>query len=130
MNCPPRPAITNVNTPVTTRAPKMLSPTRRRNADKPRSRSSASIEPAVTVSSLSDKTGSALLRAPPRQSVNDLLNGLLVRALGPVAATLVVEAFVAGQRACRAFQTAFALVYMLVIHAGLSWFESMILIGA
>jgi hypothetical protein len=71
-----------------------------------------------------------LLRAPPWDGVNDLFNGVFCGAFGVVAATLVFEAFVAGQRACRFFQSAFAWVYMLVIHADLSWFESMISIGA
>jgi hypothetical protein len=69
-----------------------------------------------------------LLGAAPWEGVNDLVQGLICGAFGLVAATLVLEVVVAGQRACRFFERAFALVYMLVIHADLSWFELMILI--
>jgi hypothetical protein len=69
-----------------------------------------------------------LLGAAPWEGVNDLVKGFFCGAFGLVAATLVLEVVVAGQRARRFFETVFALVYMLVIHADLSWFELMILI--
>jgi hypothetical protein len=69
-----------------------------------------------------------LLGAAPWEGVNDLVKGFFCGAFGLGAATLVLEVVVAGQRPRRFFETAFVLVYMLVIHADLSWFELMILI--
>jgi hypothetical protein len=69
-----------------------------------------------------------LLGAAPWEGVNDLVKGFLCGAFGLVAATLVLEVVVAGQRARHFFETAFVLVYMLVIHADLSWFELILIV--